>query len=413
MLVKILSLLLSVTLFFFAAVPARAAEVNHINVFDFAMPNGGDSFQVSLTPTNRDITFKLPSAFVTYYFDCTFYAYASAGLESVIGLSDGGTNFNLTLDKIANNVYRLHGNINGLIVQNFRIRFVASSNITVSFLSFHLMNFRETVFPETGRCLIRSQSFTDTINYNVADTVNRRVFDSTDDPGACQVVLDVEWDDWKLYDSLSFIIWFSGTNINSISALFGESYLDIEYNFIDASDLAKNQYYISCKVDLSNVDRRSSNIPTVHVEASNVPGQKCVVDVLDMAGHINSFDVNPVVYWLQKLNLDIDTRFGVVYTWLSTIWNTLSGNSTAADQFNDQADQKNEQLQDMVGVMDSVQRPDINKLDPVTQLNNSGADIAGGIGPVLTVPMQNPIILQVLILSLTFAMIAYVLYGKR
>lgn len=81
--------------------------------------------------------------------------------------------------------------------------------------------------------------------------------------------------------------------------------------------------------------------------------------------------------------------------------------------FDFESAEKNEQLQDMVGVIDSVQRPDIGSLDPAAGISNSGADIAGGIGPVLTVTMQNPIILQVLILSLTFAMIAYVLYGKR
>lgn len=412
--VKILPLLLSVILFFFSAVPASAAEeVNSINILDFSTPNDSGSYQVSLTSTNNVIQFSFPTGLIAYYVDIVFYAYAGSGLTGVSATTLAGTNLNLSLDTIANAVYRLHGSVNGRILEGLKLLFYSSGNITVQFLSFKIQNFRETVFAESGSCVIGSPLFSGTISYRPTDSTNRRIFESTDDPGYSHVWLTLTWDDWKLYDSLSFTIYYTGTDVLSISAKYGSDVIPIMHSFINSSGLARNSFIISGTISLNDIDKRSDNIPTVEIYCSNVVGNTCTVDIVSMSGSISSFDVNPVVYWLQSLNLNVDLWFDTISYQMIDLIDAVRGNSSLADDFNDQSSEKNEQLQDMVGVMDSVQRPDINTLNPSLTISNAGADIVGGIGPVLTVPMQNPIILQVLILSLTFAMIAYVLYGKR
>lgn len=413
MLVKILSLLLSVTLLFFAAVPARASEDHAtFNVLDYCTPNNSGNYIVSLSQSDTDISFDAPVDFMVYSIDILVYLYSSSGSypTQVYFVTQGGYEYPLTITSIDQNLYRIQGNISGIWFTNVKLRFIHTGSLSVSFFSFRVSTFRKSVYPETGVAKLETYGYSPTINYNPSDEINGRTWESNIDNF---ISIRATITDWKLYDRLEFQFFLLCSDITSVCVMAGNQVLDADVSTVLNSEWVTKEFYITVSVDLKDLNLRTTDIPTVFIEAEGVSEASNTFTVISMAGVVYIDEVNSLSYFLQRIYFKLDDLVDPIVVKLDSVIAAIKGDTDAADDFNSESAEKNEQLQDMVGVMDSVQRPDINQLDPITQLNNSGADIAGGIGPVLTVPMQNPIILQVLILSLTFALVAYVLYGKR
>lgn len=423
--VKILSLLLSVTLLFFAVIPAHAAEDTfNVNLLDYCTPNNSGDLYVTVNANKQDVTFSNDLGFIGYYIDilCYFYGELPSAVNFVS--ASGTTLIPLTLTRLDSNLYRIQGNTSGYLFANFALRFTVSNTLQISFMSFNISTFRSDSYPETGKVTLETYGYSPTINYNPSDAINGRTWTGYDDYTDNFISAKATLDDWKLYDWWDSVFFLACSDINSITVTQGSNNIPFEVSVIGNPSWIINDYYISISVDLSACNKRINDAPTVHIEASAAPGESNTFTVISMAGVVRIYDTNSLSYWLQRIHIKLDGIADPIVDKLEFVRNSINrqldnvitairGNSSAADDFNSESADKNEQLQDMVGIMDSVSRPDINQLNPSLSIQNSGADIAGGIGPVLTVPMQNPIILQVLILSLTFVMIAYVLYGKR
>lgn len=412
--VKILSLLLSVTLLLFSVIPVHAAETGDfdlINVLDYCTPDDSGEYLVFLDAGETDVSFTGDPAFRAY--DINLLCYITGTITGIKFISSGGVEFNLNYTKVAYNLYRITGYVQGYSIENSKLRFTHSSNISVEFLSYYINPVYADFVAELGTFYLETHGFSPTINYNPADTINGRTWTANEDYRNAYLSVNGNVNNWHLYDYLDLQFSFACSGINSISVMFGAETVPFQSSIILDAGLSVTEHIVTVRIDVRGLDRSSDSYPIICIEANCSPGLQNAFNVLSVAGVLDVESINPLSYWLHRLNSSIDTNFQVVFTWLRSIFDSLQGNTQAADSFNDQAQQKNDQLQDMVGIMDSVSRPDINQLNPSLSIQNSGADIAGGIGPVLTVPMQNPIILQVLILSLTFVMIAYVLYGKR
>lgn len=415
--VKILSLLLSVTLFFFAAVPARAAtdyeDGQLMDVLDYANANESELNSIGFYGTGS-LNYTLPTLMTISYVDIVFQCWGSAAaeLQSVTLLRQGSALTTLTVKHVSGYIYRAYGTFTTRAFNTIGLQFDTSDSSLIKYAS--IQSFKVGVYTSTSLdvdayCSITSDSYTGSIHYVPTDTINSRSWLNDSSYDESHFDLYIYCPDWTKFDYIDYNIFCDVSDITSIHCEYEGNIIPIEVGYLDNTSMSSGGYSISVRIDLSNIDRSSNDgygpilwiDGVLHVNLTNFIGVSYVV------GHVRYTAQNPVIYWFKKVFTTLDSG-------VDRIVDAIKGDDTQVDEdFDRNAAEKNEELDYMVGIMDTVQRPDINKLDPVTQLNNSGADIAGGIGPVLTVTMQNPIILQVLILSLTFAMIAYVLYGKR
>lgn len=413
---KIFTLLLSVTLFFFAAMPARATtdydNGQLMDVLDYANSNESN-VNTTVFYGEGQLNFKLPANMTISYVDIVFQCWGStaAELQSVTLLRQGSALTTLTVKHISGYLYRAFGTFTTRAFNTVGLKFVTSDSSLVKYAS--IDSFKVGVYSNTsidveGYCSITSDSYSGSIHYVPTDTINYRSWVNDESYDNSHFDLYIYTPDWSKFDYIDYNIFCDVSDITSIHCEYGGNIVPIEVDYLDNTSMSSAGYGISVRIDLSNIDRSSysGNGPILWIDGVLHVGLTNFISVAYIVGHVRYTAQNPVVYWVKNLFYRIDSGF-------DSLLDALIGDTSSADDFNSESAEKNEQLQNMVGVMDTVQRPDINQLDPITQLNNSGADIAGGIGPILTVPMQNPIILQVLILSLTFALVAYVLYGKR
>lgn len=111
------------------------------------------------------------------------------------------------------------------------------------------------------------------------------------------------------------------------------------------------------------------------------------------------------VTWIQRFKNSVDS-------WFQKLLNILGADSSSDEQFVADVQDKSDQLQDMQNVMDSVQRPDIDSVDVSVDQYVSQADVLTLTSP-FTVLLTGDIFGPIVIMTILFATVSYVLYGKR
>lgn len=218
------------------------------------------------------------------------------------------------------------------------------------------------------------------------------------------------------YDYLDLNFEVTGINITSISCLQGDkalefdvgySYLDTGGNFIVSSDSSNGEvlsntytrYWVSIRVYTEGANF-IQGWPVVFINGTNFTsvsdGQGWNIKFYPTYVSYNVSILDPYVMWLNKIYQALHPE----------------GAEDAASEFQNQVDQKAEQMQEMAGVMDSVEKPAMDSVSSDMSGIVSQGDIMLAAAPLNTL-MSNEIILSLFTMALVFVTAAYVLYGKR
>lgn len=118
----------------------------------------------------------------------------------------------------------------------------------------------------------------------------------------------------------------------------------------------------------------------------------------------------------SSIKVALRTHFQNLDQWIETqtdtLVTTIKGDASAGDDFQDDVADKDDELDQMQDVMDSVTRPALDKIDVSVDSYVTQADVTTLTSPLL-VFLTGDIFGPIAIMSILMATVGYVLYGKR
>lgn len=221
----------------------------------------------------------------------------------------------------------------------------------------------------------------------------------------------VQVSDWEKFDTLSIWGSVSWASIESIRVSVGTTALDYTVNYIDAeaSEYAVDgdptywvtpewgKYLYSITVDLSNVDRTLSEPLYIYFTGTYDLTVSAYFNCQYVNGSVTTADTTTVSWW---------HRFTTFLTGL------LGGDGTNTDEFEDESAQQGGEMGELNDELQNVTKPPIEDIqtDVDDYLDPEDAQETYAVFASLT---GNSLVSSMLVMALTVALVAYVLYGKR
>ena len=200
--------------------------------------------------------------------------------------------------------------------------------------------------------------------------------------------------------------------------------MPVSVSYLNDSSFIKDPFIFTVCVDLRGVDRNSDDVPqviftgncyTADIGANGFAINSC-------QGELDVSLVDPDVTWLQKIKNSIDGFWQDVGSWFAGIGNkietwgqnivdAINPDSSAVDDIIEDASNKGDQIGDLNGQMNSVEKPDLSGSGDISSVISPG-DLSSST-TFLSAVVNAPYISQVVTLSLIMSLAAYVLFGKR
>lgn len=403
---KLGSLLLAVVLIVVLAVPVQATEVDSpwLEVLDVASVNntGRNSFTFNNTGTiNLDVGFKN----IVNFIDITFVAYEN--LPTAVTLRRTASNtIPLTIQNVGGRLYRAYGNVGAYLLQDIELTFTSSGYSSYELMSCKIASIEVNHYPvsytpdlawgagdgaetSTGGIIYANTSLEYGMNYSYS--------------------LSLTLNDWQKFDFVEMSLITGNASITSVSAKLGTNILPVEVSFLQSAentDTITDYYTASMQpsvdatifVDLRSVSRTTGYKPVITISGVYHSGVGMSIDVGTSMGFVEYTNKIGVRFWFDKA---------------VTFFNGLfDAESQAAEDFVEDAADKGEEIDDLNQQLQDVTKPPVS--DVVTDLDayidsyelsyvsSSFSSLAG-----------DPLIMSMLMITLTIAFVAYILFGKR
>lgn len=458
------------TLLMSLAVPAKATDFdntsNWIELLDYGTVNNSGENSISFTGS-FDATFTQPSSSTFGYLEILFYSnQVPSSIDAVIGYSSTS----MTISRIGTNYYRAYcmcpDNLRSRTV-TFRINSTSTSTTRITFFSVKMHLVRINPAAINAKCEIVSSNFQDIINYVPTDDINYRIFPSGETLDELWFICYITVPNWKMYDYIDFQFFFECFAITSVTAIMGSTNLPLSVSTFNDTSLGKNTYYVSMRLDCSGLERTSTDYPMITIMGQLEPSSMNSVDFANCSGFvlvdnydpylfffsqiwtslssgfpmlqteirdlgtsismeftnlkstINTFSSN-VNSWIRTQTTAIESQFtslkSSLNTWIlnqtKTLESAIRGDPASGDDFQDQVDQKDQALEDMAAVMDSVTKPDVQDINVSVDQYIDPADVQVLATP-LTVFLEADLFRTMIIMSILLATVSFTLYGKR
>lgn len=423
-------------------VSASSFEVpkTYFNVLDYATPNDFASTAVSLPDSQGTISFDIPGEMVFSYVDILV-----SSTSDITSANIGNSQLNVYA--ISAGMYRLEGTIPYTSYNSISLGLFCSSASVVTFLSFLAYNREFTPKNIVGYidCYHNGDSVVYKQQSSPSTTTSHRFTTTENTTDYCTI--DCGSDNFHLYDYLAFRF-RTNLEVRSIVGMTSDGKYPLSVtvsSFNDPLDRTYSYYY--CILDVSGIswdDDLSPNKPILQVNCSKTGSQECIFNFYDCVGFVNVEYIDPELNFFRKFSANVedwfsDLKTGIVdklddlrdkiHSYMTSNHNSLmkqlqrmtdylmslatgSSHSSDADSFNDSVSDQSQELEDMTSIMGSVEKPDINNIDfnPSTMVDTNTLVLAtSGLSDVL----GNQIIIRILLMALTFALVGFVLYGKK
>lgn len=390
--------------------PASASEFNNefswIDVLDYDTINAqGNSiyFEDSYYRTYLEFPYG------NYYFADVLLSLDSSVSEVII--SNGLEEFILTPVRIgSSNLYRAFGSVGGAYFRGVELILNGSGHCTVE--SFKLSNSSVQGYTISGNILtskFNGISSLGAITTSVLDLIT---------PKVASYEHEITIVNWNQYDFIDVTFCVDAYSIDSINCTLGGIYLPVEYLSVSSSSNVENskppdgiafyppsQKLITLRIDLRGLNRSLNESPTITIIGSYYTGILSTYIFSGAFGYVESSVIDPDTSWLGKIYNNISKL-------IDTLRELYVPNQNIPDDFNDSVSTQATEFEEMIDIMDSVTRPDLEDVDP---------DISGMVNPgdvtLLTSGIKSILELESIrvffLLSLTLCLVAYILYGKR
>lgn len=403
-------------LVFSLAAPVRADEVaSYVNLLDYITFNSNGTNLVTFTGSTT-LSVEMPYRMCITYIDITLLCYGGRPTLASAGRNTSAM-ANLNVIKVNDRVYRIYGHLDGGYYDNLHLKLTDNNYGSQS--SWYVIG--------ATASNVSCQTSQDSVKGEIRDTHDGMLNDSgTWTAGSGPLLLQGEasgnsslqckfWIlNWERYDYFDLIFEVSCYSINSISAYAGTVAIPCDYTFIDAGTSYGADYYITCRLDLRGLDKTGDD-PYLIVYFAGVEGINDVY-IDSGTGIVIEQGVSPDVYWYQKLFTAISSGFTNVKTWIqnqtTAIVNAINGDTSSADDFQDEVQEELDELDQAQAVMDSVTKPAINQIDVSVDQYVPQTDIQVLVSP-MAVFLEGEIFSKIIMMSIMMATVSYVLYGKR
>lgn len=321
------------------------------------------------------------------------------------------TTTTLEVYRIGDNLVRIIGELPDATYETINIKLTRSGTTSQPYevLSCKVTPLLQQEFVADAEVYL--ESYGDSGYYGVPEIINfwrdNSVYYSDSSPWMARVHVY----DWQKYDSLS--VWGSstGASIESIRASVGTTALDYTCNYIDvesgesfidgdpASTVTHDygKYMFSITIDLSGVDRTLADPLYIYFSGSYDITVLTTFNCQYVNGQIVTADTSNVTWW-QKFTSFMSGLFG--------------GESSDAEDFRDDAAQKGEEMDDLNNQLQEVTKPPVDEVQ--TDLDGYiSPDDAGVVTDTMLALTGDSLITSMLMITLTIALVAYILFGKR
>lgn len=406
-------------------VPAYATEdatmQQLLNVLEFDTVNGSGNYHMtSRSDGTASASFTLPYGTLIRYVD--MYVSGGGHLINEAYLNINGTKYPLTIENVYGNTYfRIYGQFNGAYTNKITIEFGWAEQGTwkLQFYSLHVsaQTFSGHSAPST-LTLEGLDQYTATQETGTSAIMLTAKCGSEADGipiGVGDYLVGVHNDEWQKFDYMNFTMIVYVATVNSITCTIRNQQIPIEINFIEGTipeydsmwngegNVGENRvfYDVNVRVDLTGVNRTLTDelVLTVAGSSSNAS-----VALYDSRGYTIASLPSAEVSWLQRIWNSLNQGF-------QNVVDAITGDVGSAEDFQDAVNDKSEELETMVGIMDSVDKPDT--FDPDITISSTVNDGLDGFGPGLVYVITSPYIFPLIGMSLTLAFVSYALFGKR
>lgn len=389
----------------FLSFTVSADSSDYIDLVDFH--TGSNSFSFT---GDSYCSYDLPERMVVSYVDIIFSAYSSADL--VVQVIDQNNNFrgNLTVLPIGGPYFRAYGSITSSYYTSLMLHFSSlisvsgSKRITIE--KFITSPLSATWLPISGTISGFAMGQEVSSSWGTESQISSITFPTSNIDGA--VFTATYWvpsTEALKFDFLNFSLAFDSLSIDSIVCeTSGGLIIPFEQSFLSSSSY--NLRVIDIKCDLRDMVRDRNLYQYIKIHVTGTLARDVVQHAYLYHAYGNTIisGSDPDIYWYQRL-------FNAITDGFDSLLSALGFNSSDPE-FNDDAQEKVDDLDDLSSQLDAVSPPDISDVNfNVSGLVNPSVVTltTSGISNILS----NEIILRVLIISATFAVAGFILYGKK
>lgn len=397
------------------AFSVSAAEMNDndfVNVLDYTTFDTDGNNVISISSGDNTFNVPLPFSGYTRYVDLLILTNLSN--FSVSAAVNDTSLSTLTVESISTNYFRVYGNIPFRRGDSMKFVFNSSSSGTIEVLQFRYASARSNTFDIEAYCTINTGDYSSTIHYVPTDDINHRQWTNDTEliNAFYQLYLWVE--DWRKYDYIDIQLFLDVASIQSISGMFGNDNIDLDISYVSGEQWDSNYYYVTIGIDCTQFVRTTDDDPQVLIFGNVKFNEANSVNFVNCSGKVFRSEPDSITFWFSSLNATIDSNFANLRSWIqaqtTAIVNAINGDQTSGDQFKEDVEQRDEELENMAAIMESVPKPDVDDLDFDIAVDYSTlTPLTFTINSVL----NNNYIGQIFLMAFILALAAYILYGKR
>lgn len=436
MIKKILPFILIITILVTVMItPASATTGSSVNILDFVTrPDGGNTFSFK---GRANVQYSLADTLIsvrTYYVDIVFVSTGTA-ISSIVINRDGQKDFPGTISQLGNSLYRVTCDMGGLVTKNFNLKFsnngsgysfITLLSFTVHSIPTNRVDMAATVTAVPGNEVTKQPGYSCQVQTKpiAAGTYSSPYVD-----------ISISESYWKDYDYIDIDGRINCYNINSITVISPDgSFIPLVQNFIntgltDNKNTTVANFYYSCRVDLSTVDK-SAISGSLKIRFALEEYDSSLFSLYNLSGVVVGEPVDVQATWYQILFRSIQKGFDDIYVRLRDTYFAL------ADWFDNLFTKFDSLIQSLVPssvdqtVTNDIQQSDnalgdlstdIGNLSPTVDTDNIDVDIGGYVDPDSSTQANNilisitsqPIAQTMFLILASFSLIGYVFFGKR
>lgn len=427
MMKRILSFVLGAALVIVLAVPVQAAETDGawVELLETATVNDSGNNLFTLAATSGTFRIKTPQYMRLTKVDMLI-SHPSGATPTAVSVWYNGSYYGLTVAKIDAYTTRVYGaNIPDTLYADVYFQFTKSgtASVTYQILSCRVTSLYSQEYQADADVYIRETDTTYGVNYN-------SVVPAADESGVTDGQVRVTVYDWRKYDSLT--IWGSAVDfpISSIRATLGTLGLPITVSYMEGTEAGG--YITWDSIETGAVDDYGiyQHDGTGWADLETRPAGKWLYCItIDLSGADRTLGYPIYIYFTgiyemiwgytfncQYVNGSISVADTTQVTWWNRFTKFMDGlfgvDDSAADEFESQMESQGQEMQDAVDQLDTMQKPAVSDINVDLSGIVSNSDLTLAASP-LSALLSNELFFSMTLISLTLALVAYVLYGKR
>lgn len=410
---KLFALLAALCVTLGAVVPAHASEIYNpwTDILDLTTVNNSGTNYFAF---NNSTTINIDAGYesIVSYIDMVWYCGYGAPDSIMLWRSTGSSSrLALTIKRIgSSNFYRVYGNVSGYTMRNFKFDIVSNTAYsgTSTYRSYEIrscriagtigtynLNMSYTATPEPDAQYTRNCVFEPVVDLEYGIPI--------------PYTFEITPDDWALYDYLDIFIAAQGATIDSVAVHHNGRaipYSTTEHGTSYAGQTTQDGYtgvilpdsYMMLHIDLTTIQHSSNVTPTIIITGFINNGQYASIGWDSAIGYVRDAERGGVLHWFNQAK-----------EFLTGLFNP---DASASDDFQDSAQNQGNEFEELNQQLETVTKPPVEDI----QTNLDGyldPEAAAQTAAAFRGLANNQLVVTMMLITLTSALVGYILFGKR